>query len=97
MLLKISDFHFMAHRASIRAPYVLGGVSMQDYSDCVLRAVSQQVFGHVYGRGFCYGLTEMLCEKGECPFYGSKKELYREKSTGFVKRKEGNKNEKMYI
>lgn len=70
---------------------------MQDYSDCVLRAVSQPVFGHVYGRGFCYGLTEMLCEKGDCPFYGSKKELYREKSTGFVKRKEGAKNEKMYI
>lgn len=71
---------------------------MQDYSDCVLRAVSQPVFGHVYGRGYCYGLTEMLCETcGKCPFYGSKKELYREKSTGFIKRKEGNKNEKMYI
>ena len=71
---------------------------MQDYSDCVLRAETRPVCGHVYGRGFCYGLTEMLCKTtGRCPFYGSKKELYRERKTGYIKRKDGNKNEKMYI
>ena len=87
MRLRISDFYFMVRSASIRARYYLGGALCK-----IILIVSCGRYLNRYSVTFT-GADSVM----ECPFYGSKKELYREKSTGFVKRKEGAKNEKMYI
>ena len=68
---------------------------MSDYSDCVLKRCKIR-----NGRESlsCFGLRQMLCTDGvKCPFYASSKEYYRDKKTGFVKKKGEKDDEKIHI